>query len=328
MKTTIWLLSARTKRVTAAALAAILATLLVMAVLPIITAQATPTAPSPTAPEYYLSVSNGVTPTEDNQHVIVRIDYGEDVNLTAASGFLDNATITIAGNDITSAGYYRPATVAVDPNDNDVLVIDIAGVVDPSTTPPTPEYTYDLTGLVALKGNLTHVTIGDPSKPDVTDPVLNYISVAPVGLSYSEDREGYTDYAEITITSRAQVRGFIHVGLYAATSDDPTYPLVPIYNGTDASPIQARTYMVDINDFIGMDETAIAKAIVSAVQMDSHFGTGYTIANNGPTIKLTNNGGGGNLYIYLFDDSLVKREAPATYSDISAAGGVLPNRPQ
>jgi hypothetical protein len=300
---------------------AILSLVLALAFVPATTAQAA-IPPTPGDPNYTIDVYNDggtAAPIEDGQHVVINIDYGAPVVLdpTYAGHYLDNAAITIAGNDITSATYFRPTTVTASGN---VLTIDIAGVIDPSTG--LPAFTADYNGIVAIKGQLQGVTAD--GKPTVE---LVYTSVAPVGFTVTEDREGFADNAQITITSKAQVRGMFHIGIY---TEDALGELVPVYTGAvDTSPIQCRTFTAHAHDFVNMTPSDLAKAVVSSVLADSNFDQStYSISVDGTsTVQVSYvNASTVPLYIYFFDDSLTKRVG-MSYLDISSSGGILPQQP-
>jgi hypothetical protein len=281
-------------------------------------------AADPGNPDYTITVYNDggtASPTEDGQHVVINIDYGAAVVLDPnyAGQYLDNAGIAIAGNDITSASYYRPTTVTAS---GDVLIIDIAGVIDPTTG--LPAFTADYNGIVTLKGQLQGVTAGGKTPAD-----LDYTSVAPVGFTVVEQNEG-SQAPSVQITSKAQVRGMFHIGIYSY--DSASQELIPVYSGAvDISPIQCRTYVAHAHDFVNMSPAELAKTVVSSVLADSNFDqTTYSINVTGAgtdTVEVSYVGAAGpDLHIYFFDDSLTKRVS-SSYLDIRANGGILPQQP-
>jgi hypothetical protein len=279
---------------------------------------------SPADADYSLSVYNtGGTalPDEDGQHAVVTIDLGGAVSLDPlyAGHYLDNLTIMIAGTSITDPSYTRPTTVSTNGND---LIIDISGVVDSSGQ---PAFTADYSGILELRGNLQGV---DVDKVEYTDP-LYYKSVLPVGFTWTENTEGSAT-AQVTITSKAQVRGMFHTGIYTEGAGGE---LIPVYTGpTDSSPILVRTYTSHAHDFVNMTPDDLAKAVVSSVLADPNFDQStYTISAPGGgvvTVGYALGSSGPSLYLYFFDDSLVHR-VDDTYAHLSdpSVDGVLPRHP-
>jgi hypothetical protein len=266
------------------------------------------------APNYPYTVStyHGTSPSADlDQHVVVKIDYGAPVVLTASPDHVaDPLAIYIAGRDIKSSTYLRPVTASVSGDDDNILVLDIGNVVDESGN---PAFTAQFNGILRLSGVPAVTVDGNiPRTEDIT-------TVIPTGVSV-------TDFAiengvQARVDTPANVRGMVHIGIYAQQTQGG--PLTPLWDGSDTGDSGAKTYTIHAHNFSTMSTDDLAR-LIGGISSDSHLPLGVSITYSGNSlVTLTGPSGAAAYYVYIFDDDLLKAHG-TDYETVVANGGVLP----
>lgn len=187
-------------------------------------------------------------------------------------------------------------------------------LLDGPPTPSVPGYFVVQAGnalVVSVYLNAGYATIlRGILEVDFTTATDDVVAIIPMGATLSSSTEG-EDEVTVTIdgdpsTSAVAGNGMIHVGLYYENEDEE---LVPIWDSaSDTDPIQVKTYTVFIDSYPTATPAFIAKSIVTNVSRDSAFPSGYTIAPDldDPASVILTSENDQQLYIYLFDDNLIK----------------------
>lgn len=237
-----------------------------------------------TTPDYTLSTySTG----EYDQHVVVTLDYGEEVILADNANVQtvdDNVAITIAGRDITSSDYNRPVTVSID---GTKLVFDIGNCVDANGA---ATFTAQYSGVITLTGTPQNITI-DGDDPDA----LNITTLSPTGVALTQTSSGNTGSVTYNVSHTANVRGMVHVGIY---KEDANGKLIPI-NPT-AGTINCYTYTTHAHAFTTLTAANYATSIAGF-----SLPTGYSITASGDSFTLTGPSTE-KLHVYIFDSVSLK----------------------
>jgi hypothetical protein len=167
---------------------------------------------------------------------------------------------------------------------------------------------------------------------DFTDPNDSITTIIPLGVTYTKSGFGAAA-ASITLTAPPTGNGMLHVGIYSSASPGAA-TITPIPSSGTKDPINVNTYTAFIDDYKSFDPavypdglTRLAKLIVSSISTDSAFpSSNYTISSSGATVTLMNDSGVPRLFIYIFDDTLLKFKG-TNYNSVVTANGVLPRTP-
>lgn len=264
---------------------------------------------TPTDPDYSISTYNeapAVYGTDNAQHVVVTIDYGQTVSVANTNAVMDGLTVEIAGYDITADNYYRPVDVSASGN---TLVLDIGNVyTDDEIEGLIPYFTAQYGGVIEIDGTPTGVTAGTTAVG-----ALDIYTVIPTGVHVSMTGGAGTSTVSATVDHAANVRGMVHVAVYDASTGN----MVPVNSSTTAGNLQVGAYVMHAHNFMTLTTANFASNIAGF-----SLPTGYDIAASGSNLTLTGPTGS-ELYLYIFDDNMLQ-SLGWTFSGVVSNDGVMP----
>lgn len=246
--------------------------------------------------------ASAVVDGSNMQHVKVVVDYGDEVTLGSVDP-MRGLTVKIAGYDIASDNYYRPATATAEGN---TLVIDIDNVMDVDTA-TIPAFTAQYGGAIDIDGTPAGVKAGGTAVG-----ALDVYSVVPTGVHVSMESGAGTSALSATVDHAANVRGMVHVALY----DGSTGSLVPVNTSTTAGNLQVGTYTMHAHNFMSQTTADFAASIAGFALPE-----GYSIAADGSDLTVTGPEGSA-LYLYIFDDAML-HELGQSFDGIVSNEGVM-----
>ena len=264
------------------------------------------------------NVAPVVYASDNAQHVVVTIDYGETVEIESLNNVMSGLTIKIAGYDITSSTYYRPVEVR---SEGSELILDIGNRESNGANAFTAIYG----GVIQISGTPTGVMVDDEQVGAIASSDSPYKTVIPTGVHIADTKGSSTNVVTATVDSPASIRGMVHVVLYnktTVTNEDgsQTVTYTPVNsNGSSSGNLQVGAVVTHAHNFMTLTDANYAANISSA--LSAVLPTGYSIAYTSGAESFTVTGPvGTDLYVYVFDDVMLKDLGMSFTGVVSNAG--------